>query len=321
MISVIIPVYNSARYLQACIESVFSQTYRELEILAIDDGSTDESPQILEQLAERDSRLQVIHQENAGVSAARNRGLEAASGEYITFIDSDDTLEPDLYETLLGLIYKYGVDIAHCSYNRVEGPHVKPIGNSRQLYSQTRAEALECFLAGKLYIASCCNKLYASYLFDDIRFREDIKMSEDLLVNIAAFEKVEHSVFWDICKYNYVTNETSACRNTPSLKKAADHTAVARELCVRFEGDPLYPLAQKRLLNALLSAYKAQIFTQSPNRMMLKHSASEIRTICSHGIKLSKKQKIDYLLMRYAPRLYKPMYRLYDKIRVPNLDV
>lgn len=321
MISVIIPVYNAAQYLRACIESVFAQTVTELEIIAINDGSTDESLQILEHLAAQDGRLRVIHQENSGVSAARNRGLEEASGEYIAFVDSDDTLEPDLYETLLGLIRNYDVEIAHCSYNRISGDLVKPIGNSGKRYVQNREEALGCFLAGKLYIASCWNKLYARRLFEGVWFRQDIKMSEDLLVNIALFNQVERSVFWDVCKYNYMTSETSACLNTPSLKKSADHTAVARELCTSFAQDPLLPLAQKRLLNALTSAYKAQVYAPKPDKTFQKQLAAEIRTMLDNGVLLSAKQRVEYFLMRYLPGIYRPLYRLYDRIRVPNLDV
>lgn len=321
MISVIIPVFNTAQYLEDCIESVLAQSYKNLEILVIDDGSTDESPQILDRLTVRDPRLRVIHQKNAGVSAARNRGLSEAQGDYITFADSDDTLKPDLYETLLNLIREYKVDIAHCSYNRVEGDRVKPVGNSGKRYIQTREESLECFLAGKLYIASCWNKLYARHLFDNVRFRQDLKMSEDLLVNIALFSKAERSVFQDVCKYNYVTSETSACRNTPSLKKAADHLTVARELCERFAVDPLLPLAQKRLMNALISAYKAQVFAPRPNKTIQKQLDTEIRSMLAGGMMLSKKARLEYIMMRYLPAVYKPLYSAYDRIRVPNLDV
>ncbi len=321
MISVIIPVYNTAQYLDACISSIFAQTYTDLEIIAVDDGSTDTCPAILAQLAQRDGRLRVIRQENAGVCAARNRGLDEARGEYITFVDSDDTLEPDLYETLLGLICEYNVDIAHCNYNRIDGETVKPIGNTGKRHVQTRDEALECFLAGKLYIASCCNKLYSSRLFENVRFRQDIKMSEDLLVNIALFSKVDRSVFEDVCKYNYLTSETSACRNTPSLKKAADHVAVGRELCARFAAEPLLPLAKKRLMDALISAYKAQVFAPRPDKNILKQLDTEIRSMVDSGTELSGKECLHYALMRYLPVIYRPLYSAYDRIRVPNLDV
>lgn len=321
MISVIIPVYNTKQYLRSCLDSILSQTYSDLELLFIDDGSTDGSAELLDSFKERDDRIRVIHQENAGVSAARNRGLSEARGDYITFVDSDDTLEPDMYETLLGLVQEYGVDIAHCSYNRVEENRIKPVGNTGNRFLQNREEALECFLAGKLYSASCWNKLYARRLFEGVRFRQDIKMSEDLLVNIAVFNQVSRSVFWDICKYNYLSSETSACRNTPSIRKAADHIAVARELCTQFEKKCQFPLAQKRLLNALLSAYKAQIYAPNPDNVLLKKLSDEIHNLRESGVLLSNKQQLDYDLMRHVPGIYKPIYRLYDRIRVPNLDV
>jgi hypothetical protein len=136
-----------------------------------------------------------------------------------------------------------------------------------------------------------------------------------------VFDQVSRSVFWDICKYNYLTSETSACRNTPSLKRAADHVAVARELCARFEQQPQFPMAQKRLINALLSAYKAQVYAPKPEKVLLKRFSDEIRNLRENGVRLSKKQQLDYYLMRHLPSVYKPVYRLYDRIRVPNLDV
>ena len=96
MISVIIPVYNTKQYLSDCLNSILAQTYTELEILFVDDGSTDGSSDLLDSFAAMDKRIRVIHQENGGVCAARNRGIDEARGEYLSFIDSDDTLEPDM---------------------------------------------------------------------------------------------------------------------------------------------------------------------------------------------------------------------------------
>ena len=117
-ISVIIPVYNGEKYLDECLRCVTAQTYTELEIVLIDDGSDDGSPRICDEWAERDGRVKVIHQENGGVAAARNVGLSAATGELIAFIDSDDLMHKSLLKTLYDAMTEDGADIAVCSFGR-----------------------------------------------------------------------------------------------------------------------------------------------------------------------------------------------------------
>ncbi len=116
LITVIIPVYNTEEYLRSCLDSIINQTYRNLEILVIDDGSTDLSPAICDTYAELDSRVQVIHKENQGVSASRNLGIEMATGDYISFIDSDDWLESESYEHLISCFVEHKVDAVIFEY-------------------------------------------------------------------------------------------------------------------------------------------------------------------------------------------------------------
>ena len=122
LISVIIPVYNVEEYLRTCLDSIASQTYSNLEIVLVDDGSTDKSPSICDEYQERDSRFRVIHKKNGGQSSARNEALDVATGEYISFVDSDDWLEPDMYEVLINVINETGADIVACEeYNNRYG--------------------------------------------------------------------------------------------------------------------------------------------------------------------------------------------------------
>ena len=117
LISIIIPVYNVEKYLRKCLDSIINQTYKKLEIILIDDGSTDNSGKICEEYAKKDDRIIVIHKENAGVSSARNRGIELANGKYIGFIDSDDWIEENMYETLYQNLLQFDVDISMCNYS------------------------------------------------------------------------------------------------------------------------------------------------------------------------------------------------------------
>lgn len=321
MISVIIPVYNTKQYLHACLESIQKQTYTDLEILFIDDGSTDGSSEMLDSFEEKDVRIRVIHQENGGVCAARNRGIEDARGDYLSFIDSDDTLEPDMYETLMGLIREHGVDIAHCSYSRVTNGVVKPIGNTGSVHVQSREEALRCFLTGKLFVGSCWTKLYARKLFEDIRFPSGIRTNEDMLVNFRLFRQAERSVFCDVCKYNYLTSETSSCIRTPQRKRAEDLLTVNRLMLEENDCPELTSVLQRRVLSALLACYKASAYEAKPDRAYQETLTAQIDQMRDDGCDFSKRSGLEYRLLRYLPRVYKFAYGIYDRIRTPNYDV
>lgn len=321
MISVIIPVYNTKQYLESCLDSVLAQTYPDLEILFIDDGSTDGSSELLDSFAERDSRIRVIHQSNGGVCAARNRGIEEARGDYLSFIDSDDTLEKDMYETLMGLILEYQVDIAHCSYNRVTGGMVKPIGNSGALHLHDTVQALECLLTGKLFVGSCWTKLYARKLFDSVRFPSGIRTNEDMLVNFQLLRQVKRSAFLDVCKYNYLTSETSSCIRTPQRKRAEDLLTVNKAMLKENDCPELTDVLERRVLSALFSCYKASAYEPKPDRAYQRELIAQIDAMHRSGCRFSKRAALEYRLLRYAPAVYKFAYGIYDRIRIPNYDV
>lgn len=321
MISVIIPVYNTKQYLQSCLDSVLAQTYSDLEIIFVDDGSTDGSAEMLDAFAAWDSRIRVIHQPNGGVCAARNRGIEEARGEYLSFIDSDDTLEPDMYEVLTNLLREHGVPIAHCSYNRITAGVVKPIGNSAQVYIQSREEALECLLTGKLFMGSCCSKLYERGLFDSVRFPAGIRTNEDMLVNFLVFSQVEKSVFADVCKYNYLTSETSSCVRTPQRKRAEDLLTVNRRMLEDNICPELTDILQRRVLRALFACYKASHYMPKPDQTRRRELMAQIKEMHDRGYCFSRKTALEYWLLRRLPGVYKFAYGIYDRIRVPNYDV
>lgn len=321
MISVIIPVYNTKQYLQSCLDSLLAQTYSDLELLFIDDGSTDGSAELLDFFARQDRRIRVIHQENGGVCAARNRGIDEARGEYLSFIDSDDTLEPDLYETLMNLIREHGVEIAHCSYNRVTNGVIKHIGNTGSVHVHSREEALCCLLTGKLFVGSCWTKLYARRLFVDVRFPSGIRTNEDMLVNFQLFRQVEKSVFADVCKYNYLTSETSSCVRTPQRKRAEDLLTVNCRMLEENPGPELEDILQRRILVALFSCFKTSAYEAKPDRTYQARLAEQICEMHSRGYRFSKRTELEYRLLRHLPGVYKFAYGIYDRIRVPNYDV
>ena len=145
MISVIVPAYNIEKYIARCLESICAQTYKDLEIIAVDDGSTDNTGSIMDECAQKDNRITVIHKEHEGVSAARNAGLDNAKGEYIGFVDGDDCIDPVMYETLLDALKGNESDIAITAYDE-KGEAASDLPFSGDVFVLTRDEALRTFI-------------------------------------------------------------------------------------------------------------------------------------------------------------------------------
>ena len=206
MISVIVPVYNAKPYLEDCIESVLSQTYGNFELILIDDGSTDGSGDLCEGYAERDSRIIVIHQENGGVSRARNTGLEIAKGEVIAFLDCDDYILPEMYEVLIDKMHKSRAKIAMCTVLDEQDDGTIRKVNTEETMIITGRDALRNLVTMMGDAAenretiwfSVWNKLYDASLFKDgIRFDPETDSAEDVPVNLAAFSKTTHIVYYE----------------------------------------------------------------------------------------------------------------------------
>lgn len=201
LISVIVPVYNVEEYIRECLNSIINQTYKKLEIILIDDGSTDKSGEICEEYMAKDNRIKVIHQRNAGLSDARNAGIEIATGNYIQFIDSDDYIDEDMLETLYNLIIENDADIAMCS-NYILKDGIKSCECSNKKYIYDRKEALKEILIDETIRSYSWNKLAKKELFDKIRFPSK-RVFEDVLTTPKLFEKSNKVVFLDTPKYYY----------------------------------------------------------------------------------------------------------------------
>ena len=193
LISVIIPVYNVEKYLRRCLDSVIAQTYQNLEIICVDDGSVDESGKICDQYAVRDARIKVIHQENQGLSAARNKGLDAAEGECIAFVDSDDYILEDMYKKMLDKLLNYNVDLCVCQwqYEFSDGRQVVKRKNiAPTIYGRKTSLEFARFLYMGNYengvVVAAWNKLYRRTLLDKIRFEGRIHEDEAFSGRIMA---------------------------------------------------------------------------------------------------------------------------------------
>lgn len=322
-VSVIVPVYNCAGYVERCVRSIMAQTHRDIEIICVDDGSTDESGKILDQLSMEDSRIRVIHQKNAGVSAARNAGIETARGDYITFVDSDDAIEPDMYETLLSFFQDDQVDIVHCGYKRIDlNGAVKDVNGTGRVVRQNAHEAAACLLRGTLFVGSLCNKLYKAHLFDGIRLDRSLAINEDVLMNAELFSRANDIVYCDTGKYLMYVREGSATSGTKWLKILGDCCAAAEKMAEVYRNTPVTQAAEERLLNCRIGLYRWYVMNGSfENRQARSALAHGIDGMIKDGTAISPRQKVNYRLMRYYPWLYRHAYKIYDRIRVPNWDV
>lgn len=216
LISVIIPVYNPGKYFQACIDSIVNQTYRNLEIILIDDGSTDGSGRKCDEYALADCRVKVIHQKNAGVSRARNVGLKIATGDFYHFPDSDDYIELDSYEYLLSLIEKHKCDAVnfehYITYPDKEIAH-RCGDDFYGLYGVR--DTLYKLASG---VQFCWNKFFSKKIITEnnglaaIYFHEDIARGEDTLFAASALQRAGNVWFDKRALYHYVQTEESACR-------------------------------------------------------------------------------------------------------------
>lgn len=200
-ITVVIPVFNVEKYLKRCVDSVTGQTFRDIEILLIDDGSTDSSGQLCDCLALTDSRIRVLHKANGGLSNARNTGIDHALGEYLIFIDSDDFIDPDMLEILYGLTVLYGVQVAACTHSS----HYKSEGKRRaheRIFVCSGQEAMKHVMLGKNMNISMCTKLIHRDLCAVHRFCEG-RTYEDVLYNPGLFLQVDRVAVTTRPMYHY----------------------------------------------------------------------------------------------------------------------
>lgn len=216
-VSIVIPTYNVEKYLKRCIESIINQTLDEIEIIIVNDGSTDMSGKIADELSKIDSRIIIINQENKGLSGARNTGLNAARGEYIAFIDADDWIEMQAIETM----YKYAKDndceVVQCNHKIVKNNTVENISNEIPVYKVLNEEEIEIYLKGQLIQGKlrtyAWDKIYKlSFLKDNNLYFQDIQRFEDWYFFIEIISKVKRFLVVENCFYNYWMEEGSLSR-------------------------------------------------------------------------------------------------------------
>jgi glycosyltransferase involved in cell wall biosynthesis len=222
-VSIIIPCYKVEKYLKRCLDSVLAQTFCEWEAICVDDGSPDNSGQILDEYAKLDSRFKVIHQENQGLSQARNNGKNQANGDYIYFLDSDDTIHPQLLETTYSLMQQHNADLVTFEINK----HNQPINNININTIKTKITNQPIYQKNskskfKIHF-NVCTKLYKKELLNSIDFIPNIHF-EDYPFTFAIFQKNPKTIITTLKLYNYAQNNDSISRQKSTPKQIKDYS-------------------------------------------------------------------------------------------------
>lgn len=218
VISIVVPVYNTAKYLDRCIESLVGQTFENLQIILVDDGSTDSSGQLCDSWADRDKRIVVIHKRNGGLSSARNAGIEVAEGAYLGFVDSDDYVEFHMFETLLSGFDNSDVGITCCGrYVHIDDLVKDDFATPNKVVMSASTAIAELFL-GNILDVSACDKLYRRKMFDEIRYPEG-RISEDAAIILQLLDGCGSVVHVGECLYHYVFRSGSISKSCYTPKK------------------------------------------------------------------------------------------------------
>ena len=315
LISIIVPAYNIQPYLSRCLESLCRQTYSNLEIIVVDDGSTDGTGKILDAWAAQDARVIALHQPNSGVTCARLSGLKYASGNYIGFVDGDDIAEPDMFEMLLSDAKAYHADIAHCGYQMVfPDGHIDFYHGTGKILEQDHKKGLIDLLEGTMIEPGLWNKLYHRSLIErvlqDSRMDYKIRINEDLLMNFLLFSYAQRSVFHDECKYHYMLRKGSAATSKPQPYKLLDPQRVSEFLCRETAGDSQqYSAALCRYVRVLIgnTMQKAYPEIAGEAQKVLKQQQKQFKY-------LPLKERYMAVLVTNAMPVYRAIRWLYEKI-------
>lgn len=300
-ISVIIPIYNEEKYLPQCLDSVLNQTLTDIEVICIDDGSTDNSGKILQQYAAKDNRIKYVTQENIGLSTTRNTALQMATANYISFIDSDDFVHPRFLETLYRTLQETGCDVSGCNFVKVY--HNEKIPPYKPIKPKIYTAALPALLNHRNFIHfNVWNKLYKREVLDNMRFVDGIYY-EDWVFNTCLFSQIKSFAFINSPLYAYRISENSIMRSQYSLKKLHDYTAGIKEV-YNFIGNN-FPNQWKKVKQTRIARTSKMMMNnalRSKNPQIMAHTKQTLQELYAHkiigykGLSLHNKIKLFFFL-------------------------
>lgn len=314
LISIIVPVYNISEDLPNCLDSILAQTYPNIEIVAVDDGSSDGSGDILDRYADKNPNIRVIHKENGGVTSARLCGINAAEGQWIGFVDGDDEIEADMYERLLDNAKKYGAQISHCGYQLcLPDGRVNYFHNTGLLAKQDKITALKELLSGERIEPGLWNKLFHKTLFHSLlhgAIDPSIKINEDLLMNFHLFSAADTSVFDDWCPYHYLARDGSATRSRFNEHKVFDPIKV-RDIIRNTVCDELRDEAERIYIRTCINSYHELVISGANGKSHIGKVLELLKNEKADFSLLGGKSAIIARAIVSVPSLYQFIYRTY----------
>lgn len=321
LISVIVPVYKAEAYLERCVRSILNQTYHNLEIILVDDGSPDRCGEMCDAFLQEDSRIRVFHKKNGGQSSARNMGLDRMHGEYVAFVDSDDWIENEMYEHLYWLIVTHNSQIACCGIQNDFPDGRKtyyypayPKDTTIRVYE--KMDALREILSNTRITYSPCDKLYHKRIFDHLRMTEG-RIYEDMEILPKCVEQAERVVYDPRPLYHYIMTPESTIRGVFNPRRFAEAEVAlekAKDYCTRHP--QLYPIAMGCYISICLNLIHLSAGVESCTTQR-KGLISEMRgKLPAEAVQSMRKQdKIKLLALRIGPMGYELLMQIYDLIK------
>lgn len=329
VISVIVPVYNVAKILERCVTSIRKQVYPNLEIILVDDGSTDMSGTFCDVFAKQDRRIKVIHQANQGLSAARNAGLEIATGKWVTFVDSDDTIRPEMIDLLHRLCYQNKTKMSICSFYEVrsEGEGgIQPASATSEKVLDTMS-CLKAMLCEDGFSMSAWGKLYARELFDLVRFPEH-RLYEDVGTTYKLVLQCPEISVSSVQAYNYYQTPGSITQRGFNLKKM-DLIDLTDQMCDDIiewgktlnssDQAELLNLTKKRRMHAHFSILRQIVMLDPPKAARPNSTNPNPATIDAKSLHHAEKIVIKYLRQHKDYVLKNPLASRRDKLAMRTL--
>lgn len=310
-ITVIVPVYNVERYIGKCVDSLLKQDYNDFEVLLIDDGSTDLSSKICDDFANKYKNVSVYHKKNGGLSDARNYGIKRATGDYLSFVDSDDVVKEDFLSFLYNNIVKYDVDISACGFCHLyENGKTNNINFKEIAKKYNRNEAQKYLNVIGYFNVSVCNKLFNRNLFEDIRFPKG-KKSEDWFIMYKLIDKAGGLYYDSDVKYLYRQRAGSI---TKSQNINTDSIEAAKEIYDYFKNErDILPYAAQALAFSIIGVYNA-ILCKDESKMLIKkyrNSVLQLRREITYN-ELSIKRKFQLFLFFNCIHVYNIIFKIFN---------
>ena len=314
LISIIVPIYNVEKYLDRCIESIINQTYKNLEIILVDDGSPDNCPKMCEDWAKKDKRIKVIHKENGGISEARNVGINNATGDYIAFVDSDDFIDKEMYEKLLQNLIRTNSDISICSMiYYYENDQIKELKNNDAsffIYDDIKKYD-NLFNENVFSFIVVWNKLYKKEIFKELRFPKD-KINEDAFIAHQLLNLSHKIVYTKEKLYYYVQHENSIMHQEFNIKKLDELEAYKNQMLFfqkeKFQNTQYPKLSLQKYMNYIIIFYCRLRYYNKNNQYQtqIDNLQDEYKKYYKEIMKknISYKQKIRYIIFRNLPNSF-----------------